>query len=107
MLTGAASATPAMHIAVEVFQLLHLPRKMHRSHLRPYPRVTCAPTSTCSRGKCDPEGGRGTADPRARLRRKEKNPNGGKETQKLSYSCIQRSRHIEVLLHTSFYIQKL
>ena len=36
------------------------------SHIRPYPRVSCTPTSTVSiRGKCDPTWGRGKCDPRA------------------------------------------
>ena len=35
-------------------KLLHLPRKTRSSHIRPYPRISCAPTSTFSRGKCDP-----------------------------------------------------
>ena len=34
--------------------LLRLPRKTRSSHIRPYPRVSCTPTSTFSRGKCDP-----------------------------------------------------
>ena len=33
---------------------LHLPRKTRSSHIRLYPRISCAPTSTFSRGKCDP-----------------------------------------------------
>ena len=42
-----------------------LPRKTRWGHIRPYPRVMFAPTSTLSRGKCDPTWGRGKCDPRA------------------------------------------
>ena len=48
----------------EALKLLRLPHKS-RGHIRPYPRVTFAPTSTLSRGKCDPTWGRGKCDPRA------------------------------------------
>ena len=47
-------------------KLLRLPHKTRSSHIRPYPRVSCAPTSTFSRGKCDPTWGRGKCDPHAR-----------------------------------------
>ena len=46
-------------------KLLRLPRKTRSSHIRPYPRVSRAPTSTFSRSKCDPTWGRGKCDPRA------------------------------------------
>ena len=35
-------------------KLVRLPRQRRSSHIRPYPRVSSAPTSTFSRGKCDP-----------------------------------------------------
>ena len=38
---------------LETLKLLRLPRKTRLGHIRPYPRVTFAPTSALSRGKCD------------------------------------------------------
>ena len=38
---------------------------MRSGHIRTYPRVTFTPTSTLSRGKCDPTSGRGKCNPRA------------------------------------------
>ena len=49
----------------KTLKLLRLPCKTRSGHIRPYPRVTFAPTSTLSRGTCDPTWGRGKCDPRA------------------------------------------
>ena len=46
----------------EALKLSRLPHKS-RGHMRPYPRVTFAPTPNWGRGKCDPTWGRGKCDP--------------------------------------------
>ena len=42
---------------------LCLPCKIKFGHIRPYPKVSCAPTSPFSRGKCDSKWGKGKCDP--------------------------------------------